>query len=266
MKTTIKKIMVVGAMTVFTACGGSGGGSGGGNSAGPTGSATFSSLTRSSSNNVCFSTTTLGTPASCSVDGTASNQTSSATCSAGNASVVCNVGGKSFALATSGSSSADQACVAAGGTVQVTCKITTSGACTSASGVWTAANNPSVGNSTDCANAGGVFYSTLQQLTGSLPSANLSAGNNIISADPNEVATALGLFNGAMDLDNTNLSLVSMTATAAIGSYWEYPFYMTSLSVYNFRSTEVGFSAASPISTTSGGIAIKNNSAIIYYQ
>ncbi len=267
MKTVIKTTIVMGMLTVFTACGGSGGGSGGTPIANPAGSATFNNLSQGSANNVCFSTSTIGTAASCSVNGTPSNQTSSATCSVGTASIVCNVGGRSYGLVTSGSASADQACVDAGGTVQVTCKITTSGACSSASGVWTPANNPSVGNSTDCANAGGVFYTTLQHLRGSMPIANLSAGNNIISADPTAVATALGLFNGVSDLDSTNLTLVSMTATAAIGSYWEYPFYMTSTSVYNFRSTAVEFSATSPISTSSGGaITIKTNSAFIYYQ
>ncbi len=266
MKTTNKTMMVIGMLTILTACGSGGGGNGnGGGSTGPAGSATFSSLTYGSTNNVCFSTSTIGTAASCSVDGTPSNQTSSATCSAGTASVVCNVGGKSFALATSGSSSADAACVAAGGSVQVTCKITTNGACTSASGVWTPANNPDVSTSTNCANAGGVFYSTLQRLSGSMPSADLSAGNNIISADPAEVATTLGLFN-VSNLDNTNLSLVSMAATAAIGSYWEYPFYMNSLSIYNFRSDAVEFSASSPIGTTNGFITIKANSAIVYYH
>lgn len=265
MKTATKTLMVIGTLMVFTACGGSGGGSGGNTSTSPAGSATFSSLTWGYANNVCFSTSTIGTPASCSVNGTASSQLSTATCSVGTASIVCNVGGHSYGLVTSGSASADQACVAAGGTVQVTCKITTSGACSSASGVWTPANNPSVGNSTDCANAGGVFYATLQNLSGSMPSANLASGNNIITADPTDVATALGL--SVSNLDNTNLNLVSMAATAAIGSYWEYPFYMTSASVYNFRSTDVEFSTTSPISTTSGGaITIKTNSAKIYYH
>jgi len=262
----MKKMAIVLLMMGLTACGGSGGGSGGSGSTSPVGSANFSSLTYGSANNVCFSTSVIGTPASCSVSGTPNNQTSSATCSAGTPSVVCSVGGVSYALVTSGSSSADAACVAAGGSVQVTCPINTNGACSAASGVWTPANYPDVSNSTNCANAGGIFYATLQHLAGSMPSANLSAGNNIITADPNEVATALGLFNGVVDLDNTNLSLVSMSATAAIGSYWEHPFYMTGLSIYNFRSTEVQFSAGSPISTTNGGITIKANSAIVYYH
>ncbi|MBK9037803.1 MAG: hypothetical protein IPL83_01375 [Bdellovibrionales bacterium] len=251
----------------LTACGGSGGGNGGGSgNIAPVGSAQFNSLTYGYANNICYSTSTIGTPASCSVSGTPSNQTSSATCSAGTVKVICNVGGNSYALVTSGGSSADATCIAAGGTVQVTCPITTNGACTSASGVWTAANYPSVSNPTDCANAGGIFYSTLQHLTGSMPNANLSAGNNVVSADPNEVATVLGLFNGVSDLDNTNLSLVSMSATAAIGSYWEHSFYMSGASVYNFRSTSVEFSVGSPISTTSGAITIKANSATLYYH
>lgn len=264
----MRKIAIVLMMMGLTACGGSGGGGAGGSgSTNPAGSATFNSLTYGSANNVCFSASTLGTPASCSVSGTPSNQTSSATCSAGTAKVVCNVSGNSYALVTSGSASADQACVAAGGTVQVSCPINTNGACTTASGVWTPANYPSVTNSTDCANAGGIFYTTLQHLSGSMPNATLSAGNNLISADPNEVATALGLFNGVFDLDNTNLSLVSMTATAAIGSYWEYSFYMNSPSIYNFRSAAVEFSASSPISTAIGGaITIKANSATVYYH
>lgn len=262
----MRKIVIVLMMMGLTACGGSGDVSGGGSgNIGPVGSATFNSLTYGYANNVCFSTSTIGTPASCSVSGTPSNQTSSATCSTGNPTVVCNVGGISYALATSGSSSADQACVAAGGTVQVSCSINTNGACSAASGVWTPANNPNVSTSTNCANAGGIFYTTLQHLTGSMPSANLSTGNNVVSADPNEIATALGLFNGVSDLDNTNLSLVSMSATAAIGSYWEHSFYMTGPSVYNFRSTAVEFSAGSPISTT-GPITIKANTATVYFQ
>jgi hypothetical protein len=263
----MRKIAMVLTMMGLTACGGSGGGGAGGSgSTNPAGSATFSSLSYGSANNACFSTSTLGTPASCSVNGTPSNQTSSATCSAGTAKVVCNVNGNSYALVTSGSASADQACVAAGGTVQVSCPINTNGACTTASGIWTPANYPSVSNSTDCANAGGIFYATLHHLSGSLPNATLSAGNNTISADPNEVATVLGLFN-VSNLDNTNIYLVSMTATAAIGSYWEHSFYMNSPSIYNFRSTDVEFTASSPISTTIGGaITIKANSAIVYYH
>lgn len=263
----MKKIATVLVTMGLTACGGSGGGGAGGiGSTNPAGSANFNSLTYGYANNVCFSTSTIGTPASCSVSGTPSNQTSSANCSAGTAKVVCNVSGNSYALVTSGSASADQACVAAGGTVQVSCPINTNGACTTASGVWTPANYPSVSNSTDCSNAGGIFYTTLQHLNGSMPNATLSAGNNIISADPNEVATVLGLFN-VSNLDNANLSLVSMTATAAIDSYWEHSFYMTSPSIYNFRSTTVEFSASSPISTVIGGaITIKANSAIVYYH
>lgn len=264
MRQLIFSVLVFG----LTACGGSGGGSGGSGGSGttnPAGSATFNNLTYGSANNICFSTSVIGTPASCSVSGTPSNQTSSATCSAGNPSVVCNVSGNSYALVTSESASADQACVAAGGAVQVSCPITTSGACSSAGGVWTSANYPDVSTPTNCANAGGIFYATLQHLVGSMPSANLSAGNNIISADPNEIAAALGLFNGVSDLDNTNLSLVSMSATAAIGSYWEHSFYMTSPSVYNFRSSAVEFSASSPISTT-GSITIKANTATVYFQ
>ena len=265
MKKGLFVLAVMMALTGLVGCGGSGGGGGGGTPSGPAGSATFNSLTSGSASNVCFSTSTIGTPASCSVSGTPTNQTSLATCNAGTAKVVCSVGGLSYALVTSGSSSADIACVGAGGTVQVSCPITTNGACSTASGVWTPANNPNVSTPTNCSNAGGVFYTTLKQLTGSMPSANLTTGNNIISADPTEVATALGLFNGASDLDNTNLSLVSMFATAAIGSYWERPFYMTGPSVYNFRSTAVTFSATSPIST-SGSITIKSNSTIVYYQ
>lgn len=263
----MRKILTTLMMTTLTACGsGSGGGSAGGNgNTGPVGSASLTGLTYGSANNVCFSTSTIGTTASCSVSGTPSNQTSSATCSAGTAMVVCNVGGINYALATSGSSSADQACANAGGMVQASCPITTSGACSAASGVWTAANSPNVSNPTNCANAGGIFYSALQHLTGSMPSANLSSGNNVIGADPNEVASTLGLFNGVSDLDNTNLSLVSMSATAAIGSYWEHSFYMTSPSVYNFRSTAVEFSAGSPISTNVF-ITIKSNSATVYFQ
>lgn len=263
MRSFLFAVLVLG----LTACGGSGGGGAGGSgSINPAGSANFNSLTYGYANNVCFSASTLGTPASCSVSGTPNNQTSSATCSAGTAKVVCNVSGNSYALVTSGSASADQACVAAGGTVQVSCPIKTNGACTTASGAWTPANYPSVTNSTDCANAGGIFYATLQHLSGSMPNATLSAGNNIISADPSEVATVLGLFN-VSNLDNTNLSLVSMTATAAIGSYWEHSFYMNSPSIYNFRSTDVEFTANSPISTALGGaITIKANSAILYYH
>lgn len=263
----MRKILTTLMMMTLTACG-SGGGSGSAGGSGnivPVGSASLTDLAYGYANNVCFSTSTIGTTASCSVNGTPSNQTSSATCSAGTAMVICNVGGTNYALSTSGSSSADQACVAAGGTVHVSCPITTSVACSAASGVWTAANNPDVSTPTNCANAGGIFYSTLQHLSGSMPSANLSSGNNVISADPNEVATTLGLFNGVSDLDNTNLSLVSMSATAAIGSYWEHSFYMTSPSIYNFRSTAVEFSAGSPINTN-GFITIKANSATIYFQ
>ena len=262
----MRKILATLMIMTLTACGNGGGGNsvGSGNT-GPVGSASLNGLTYGYANNVCFSTSTIGTSASCSVSGTPNNQTSSATCSAGTAKVVCNVAGINYALATSGSSSADQACVAAGGTVQVSCPIITNGVCSAASGVWTPANNPNVSSSTNCANAGGIFYSTLQHLTGSMPNANLSSGNNIISADPNEVATTLGLFNGVSDLDNTNLFLVSMSATAVIGSYWEHSFYMTSPSIYNFRSTAVEFSAGSAISTN-GFITIKANTATVYFQ
>jgi hypothetical protein len=259
-----KLLFAISTIIALAGCSGSGGGSDSGSgTSGPTGSATFSGLTRGSASNVCFSTTTIGTAASCSVDGTASNQASTATCSAGAANVVCNISGDKYTLATSGSTSADTACVNAGGTVQVTCKITTSGTCTGAGGTWTAASSPDVSNSTNCSNAGGVFYTTLQNITGSMPSASLIAGNNLISADPTDVATALGL--GQSNLDNTNLNLVSMSATAAIGSYWGRSFYMTSISTYNFRSTEVKFSASSPVSTSST-ITIKTNTAKIYYQ
>ena len=263
----MRKILITIMMMTLTACGsGSGGGNDGGSgNTSPIGSASLNGLTYGYANNVCFSTSTIGTSASCSVSGTSSNQTSSATCSAGTAKVVCNVSGINYALATGGSSSADQACVTAGGSVQVSCPINTNGACSAASGVWTPANNPNVSTPTNCANAGGIFYSTLQHLTGSMPSANLSTGNNIISADPYEVATALGLFNGVSDLDNTNLSLVSMSATAAIGSYWEHSFNISSPSIYNFRSTAIEFSAGSPISTT-GPITIKANTVTVYFQ
>jgi hypothetical protein len=250
----------------LSACSSGGGdSSGGGGGTSSTGSATFSSLAHNSSSNVCFSTTTIGTPASCSVSGTPTNQTSTATCNVGTPTAVCRVSGVNYSLSAGGSSSADQACVNAGGTVQVTCPITTNGACTGATGTWTPANNPNVSNSTNCTNAGGVFYTTLENLTGSMPTANLSVGNNIITADPSDVATALSLFNGTSDLDNTNLSLVALSATAAIGSYWEHAFYMTSFSVYNFRSSSVQFSANSPMATTSA-ISIKTNSTIAYYH
>ncbi len=258
-----KSFLAASIYLILSAC--SGGGGGGPTNIGSTGSAIFSGLSQGSASNVCFSTAAIGTAANCSVSGTPTNQTSLATCSTGTPAAVCNVGGVRYALITGGSSSADLACVAAGGTVQVSCPILTNGACTGAGGAWTAANNPDVSNSINCSNAGGVFYTTLQNLTGSMPGASLSTGNNIISADPNEVATALGLFNGASDLDSTNISLVAIYATATIGNYWDHSFFMSSPSVYNFQSTAVELSAGASIST-SGFITIKSNSAIVYYQ
>lgn len=262
----MRKILMCIMIMALTACGGNGGGnSEDGASPAPLGSAEYNDLIYGYASNVCFSMAPIGTPASCSVRGTPNNQTSSATCSTGTPSVVCNVGGTSYALVTGGSTAADQACVAAGGIVQVSCPINTNSACSLASGVWTSANYPNVATQVSCANAGGIFYSTLQNLVGSIPTANLSAGNNIIRADPNEVAAVLGFFDGINNLDNTNLSLVSMSAVATISNYWEHSFYLNNPSIYNFRSTAVEFTAVSPIGTNSA-IKIKANSVKIYFK
>lgn len=80
--------------------------------------------------------------------------------------------------------------------------------------------------------------------------AHLISGNNYVSSDPSAVATALNLFNGVSDLDNTNLSLIAMSATANISPYWERAFYMNSISSYGFKSISVKFSVSSPMATT----------------
>lgn len=268
----MKKLnMVLTSLMVLTltACGSggggdTGGGGGGGGGGGTAGSATYDSLSNSSASNVCFkSSGTFGTAGSCSVAGTPSIQNSSGTCSAGTAKITCTASGRVYTLSAGGGAAADTACANAGGTISVTCPILVQATCTTNSGSWTAPTSPDVSTSGNCSAQGGTFYTSLSHLTGSFSIQSLGVGSNRVSADPTEVATAMGLFNGAFDLDSTNITLVSMSATLTLSNKWDAAAVMIP-SIYNLRSSAVELNVISAAATDSN-VSVKTNSVMLYY-
>jgi hypothetical protein len=163
---------------------------------------------------------------------------------------VCRVNGRDFSLrnASPAVQAETDACGAAGGTYIPSSTNTVNYCDVSA---------------VTCGDVGGTSYS-VNTLSGSFVSQNIVAGTNRVAADPTEVATTLGLFNGVFDLDNTNLNLVSMTATFTIDHKWDASVVM-SPSVYNLMSSAVELNVSSPAATNSY-ISVESSSVVLYYH
>lgn len=263
-----KKILIylLALSFIFTLSACSGGGGGGSSSGGTSlvGSATYDTLSYASQSNVCFKASgSFGNAGSCTVAGTPSSQFSDATCSSGTKTAICTVGSRVFSLSTSGGVAEDTACSNAGGSISVTCPIAVQAVCTANSGIWTAPTSPDTSTPTNCSAQGGTYYTTLNRLIGSFSSQDVGVGTNRITASPTEVATAMSLFNGASDLDNTNINLVTMTASLTIDNKWSSAIVMTP-SIYNMTSSAVELDVVAGAETNTY-ISINSGSVVLYY-